>query len=1111
MESSKSIQFFENLMSPNKDLRTQAESDLEQLKQKPFNETFPIFKEGISYPEPLVGQFATLILKKVYLDNDDIKKQLSKENIEEMKNFICAQIDKNINDWKYLKRLGEVLAKIYQLIKDQNYFGEIMQLFNQKTAFLARKLALFIISNLSDLYVIDDELAKNNNKDFYTIFELGIKDEKDEVKTSAIIAFNKFIGNLKEETVRELFISLIDTLLFNILSLFKEKTIIEREIFDTLIFLVDTYPKFFINNMDSLIDFVSKISLEKKIEFHIRTSSLEIIYSLAHSMPAKLRENKKYKEVFLPLIFQLILELDNINSLDKWEKLKEDDENDLEFMFYQLKNGIERISLDLGGEFFFNSINNLVDNYLNSKNWIEIHGGLAALAYISESAKDIFSKNIKELLGFISNNLVHEHPRVRYMALVLLSNLLRETAPKPQKDYINVILPGLAKLLTSEGYIRVKSMACFALRNFFEGLYNKNKKANNNIDILNPYLNELIQLIKGLLEESIKINYEPLQKNSLDCISFLSNIYEKNFGEHYPDIMSGLKKLYYNIDAKTSAQKQLKSNCITTIGYLFNGIGEDYEKYKSDFIELSNAFLNDLGKLPEEDPQILAIIEAFINITFGIDFNDFKDIFDKLYNYLEKYISADIGLTFQDAAMDEYVANKEEVKPGVGSVVFNMGAFSKKLSVNTFALQLKIVSFEALNHMALNLEEYFKNYIERYIESSKKLLTFAYSRKIRKIAFKSIYICTNACTTDDERKKVFELIINDLLGMLEFDIKSGYFKDMKCIIKYIGKSINLFKSEPQINSEIVNNLFSIIKNVLTTVKEKIISLYNLFINDKDGIYDDNDRSDQNSDIMQLQKIYKYINILYSGFHNLSEYSFVKLAKENLLEFYTKFWDEELDYLLKNKENKNIKNSIREVHENSIALCINFYNIFLEYSDNETFRKYSLEYFPKTQKIEESEKILSEVASGYGIIFERQDNSIFKEKFSNSFTFIQKILERNITDENAITYDRAIRSFGKYIYYKCYNDEIGYNLALKFVKLIPPIHDLAESEKVCVEFLDQINEERNNILLQEEIKEETKNAVNRIIQLNQQENFIDDFTKILKACMTLELNFSHLVD
>ena len=34
METSKAIQFFNNLMSPTKEIRTQAEKDLEILKQK---------------------------------------------------------------------------------------------------------------------------------------------------------------------------------------------------------------------------------------------------------------------------------------------------------------------------------------------------------------------------------------------------------------------------------------------------------------------------------------------------------------------------------------------------------------------------------------------------------------------------------------------------------------------------------------------------------------------------------------------------------------------------------------------------------------------------------------------------------------------------------------------------------------------------------------------------------------------------------------------------------------------------------------------------------------------------------------------------------------------
>ena len=61
--------------------------------------------------------------------------------------------------------------------------------------------------------------------------------------------------------------------------------------------------------------------------------------------------------------------------------------------------------------------------------------------------------------------------------------------------------------------------------------------------------------------------------------------------------------------------------------------------------------------------------------------------------------------------------------------------------------------------MALNLGESFKDYKEKYIELSKTLLTFAYSRKIRKTAIKAIYTCTNACSNDEERKKVLKIII----------------------------------------------------------------------------------------------------------------------------------------------------------------------------------------------------------------------------------------------------------------------------------------------------------------------------------------------------------------
>ena len=1109
METNKSIQFFNNLMSPTKEIRTQAEKDLEILKTKSFEESFPIFQDGITSQNQRISQLATLLLKKVFLDDKDKKEKLTQVQIESMKSFIRSQITFDNKEWKTLQRLGETLALLYQISDIKKSFAEIMELFN-KQEFLARKLSMFIISNLSDLGTIDDEMAKANANDFKQIFAKCFEDQNDTVKISAINVFNKFVVNLKDEKVQELFTDMINPLFNDILNLFKNDLNVDKQIFDSLIFLVDSYPKFFKNNIDIIIDFVYKICSEQKISFHLRTSSLEIVLSLANSIPGKIRSSKNFQELFVPLLFKLLLELDNINTLNEWEQLKEEDENDMEYMFYSVKTGFERLAIDLGGEFFMKSVNSSIKACLQSKNWVEIHGGFAALACITEGSKEIFKNNLKELLQFISEGLVNPHPRVRYMALIFFGNLLTETAPKPQKDFAGNILPGIAKLLTAdEKSLRVQTMACQALNNFLAGLITENKNSEENIKILSSYIDDLVKLIMDVFNNSLKISYEPLQQKSLECISLLSNIHEKKFTPYYNIIMPGLKKLYYNFDAKTEKQKQLKKHCITAIGYLFSGISDQYSDYKKDFIELSKAFLNNLSVLPEEDPQILAIIEAFISISLVMDYTDFKPIFKTLFNYLSKYISADIGLTLKDADVDEYIP--EEKKEGVGSVVFNFGVKSKKISVNTFALQLKIFSFESLNEIALNLGESFKDYKENYLEMAKKLLTFAYSRKIRKTAIKAIYTCTIACTNDSERKNVFELIINELLGLLKFDIEAKFFKDTKCIIKYIGKSINLFEEKSSFNLNIIEKIFELLKNVVFAVQNKINDLYNLFKNDEDGIYDTNDKSDQNADIFQMQKIYNYINALYKGFFKLYDFELTPLVKKYLAEDFYKLWENELSNVLNNPEEMKLKVNTKLAHQNGISTSIKFFNIFMEYSDIDSFHALVDKYYINSRKIEDNEGILSIVVEGYGIICEREDKKIFKEKFNDIPIFIKKLLQRNKTSENSSTYAKAIRALGKYIYHQCDEDDYGYNSAKEFLKLLPVTDDLDESDIICSEFFDQINESKNKLLMDDRNKEETKNAIQRIMSLNSTEQFIDDVTKLIASSMILGLQFGGLVD
>jgi hypothetical protein len=334
---------------------------------------------------------------------------------------------------------------------------------------------------------------------------------------------------------------------------------------------------------------------------------------------------------------------------------------------------------------------------------------------------------------------------------------------------------------------------------------------------------------------------------------------------------------------------------------------------------------------------------------------------------------------------------------------------------------------------------------------------------------------------------------------------------MKCIIKYIGKSINLYEHKINIDSKIIEKIFEKLKQIVDVTQTKINEIYNLFKNDDDGIYDANDKSDQNTDIFQLQKIYKYINILYNGLYKFYKQDLTPLVKKYLAEFFFELWGNELNTILNNQEEMKSKMNTKQAHQNGIAMCIQFFNVFMEYSDIDTFRTLADKYYINSQKIEDSEIILSNVIEGYGIICEREDKKIFSEKYKNIIVFIQKILQRSKTDENLSTYDKAIRTLGRYIYYQCNEDEYGFNLAKEFVKLLPAINDLDESDKICTEFFDQINEVQNKLLLDERNIDNTKQAIQRIITLNQTEQFIDDVTKLIPAAMNLVLQFNDLLE
>ena len=140
-------------------------------------------------------------------------------------------------------------------------------------------------------------------------------------------------------------------------------------------------------------------------------------------------------------------------------------------MFYALYDDFERLSLDLGDEFFTNLTANYIKKFLNSQNWIKRHDAYSILAYVYVGYKKSFTKNLKEVLQFISTGLTNNHPRVRYAALFAFYLLLKNVAPKPQKEFTNNILPALELLLSNkEKSLRVKTQSCNSLVEYLRGI-----------------------------------------------------------------------------------------------------------------------------------------------------------------------------------------------------------------------------------------------------------------------------------------------------------------------------------------------------------------------------------------------------------------------------------------------------------------------------------------------------------------------------------------------------------------------------------------------------------------------------------------------------------------
>ena len=1083
---SDSIKLFENLMSPQKDIRENAEQTFNKIKILPISQSLPVFNEGMSSNVENIFQLSTLLFKKTFCDDEEKLKSLSIEDKNALITLIKSKIDfSGAKSWKSLQRLAEALSPLYKATNLPNGFVDILNWFDDQNNALSRKFAIFIIEALCALNAINEKVLDSGAiSNFQRIFSKGLEDQNIDVKVSSLSCITQFLINITNGDILLQFSELTDKMLSALIETLKyeneqNKTDIEeskgKAAIETMIEIIDTWPKFWKGKTDTIINIVNEISKGKIFKNQIRECALEMVYSLAKQSPSVIKKSTNFKNIFLPLLFNLMLEIDNENDDAKWEKNLEEDEEDRDEMFYAVRDSFDRLATDLGGDYFMSVTADYIKKFMNSSNWIEVHASYIALAFMSEGCKDSFSKNLKELMQFISTGLVHKHPRVRYAALLAFGSVLKSTAPKPQKEFPNNILPALAQLMSDkEPSIRVKTQSCNSLVEFLKGLLNDELTSEESNKLIENYISDLVTLLSQLFEYSLKESYYPLQESSLSSLSLLSNLLEKKFAPYYDRLMPGLKKLYFGLNAQTTEQKKLKSNTIETMSFLCSSISEERDKYIDDLNTISNAFLSSMKTLPEEDPQLASIINGFTHLSLAMK-EKFEPILEQLLPVLNKYINADIDINASDAALDEFIPAEKEEKSKKQSVVFDLGINKTKLSLNTFALQNKIASFTVLYEIAKNMGTTFGKYVQMLLDYCKKYIDYPFSPKIRKISMKSITACLNAVTTTEEMKKIFDFIGPTLINAFKKGIEKKFNKDIKRFLKAMTFSFESVKDKMVFTEQFISEFYVCLNQTCKIIDESKLKLINevtqanIDEDEEDAFLED---YEYNCEIER--KIMEINGILFKLFGN----PFTALVAQNLYDSFLNNWNNAI-------KRERLKSDME------ILTSICFFDDFIEYGAVEGVVLFIPEFINNTLKYEtENEDILQSIVFGYGVICKKLNKEQFKQYNASIVTYIANLIQREVNEDNGKTYDNAISAMGKYIIYQGNNSNDCLTMAKQVIKTLPLKNDLDEGKVICEELFNQIKN-NNPIFINEGNMEELKQTIIEIKKLNDDKKFLDE--------------------
>jgi hypothetical protein len=397
--STNAVETFKSIFSSENTIRKAAEQKLNDQKNVPFNDALNFFLEGIKDSDSKVSQLAALMFKKTFLDDDRFLASIDKSTAENLVNNIFYPLVNVDKDWKFLERIAENIAKLYTVADLKNSLSQIVTLFGNDNAII-RQFAIFLLDSTADLNLIKEELIQISLEDFKALFAKGLEDSDAKVRILTLKATTTMLTTIKNKILVLEFSSLSKTIIGSLVYCLQndEDGTKSKSCLETLNLLTEIHPKLWKNDLENFLEVICEILSSSQIPKLIKQSTFQIILSFSKSTPAYIRKSSAFKDKFIPILMFLLKDLDNVNDLESWTQLSEDNDNDFEELHYAAREGIELFAQDLGSKYFLDLVNPYISKFLQSNDWLEVHAAFVSVAWLAEPCSKQFKSDLVNLL-----------------------------------------------------------------------------------------------------------------------------------------------------------------------------------------------------------------------------------------------------------------------------------------------------------------------------------------------------------------------------------------------------------------------------------------------------------------------------------------------------------------------------------------------------------------------------------------------------------------------------------------------------------------------------------------------------------------------------------------